>query len=159
MTNKLQDHSSLKILNNILEIELAGVVKYTHYSLMVFGYNRIPIVKWLREQAQESLLHAEEVGELITHFGGHPSLKIGNLLETENHNIGQILRESLEHEKHAIKHYKDLLEISVKESFADGAILVEEFARKMISEEEKHLGEVDKMLRNNGDIKRFSDSN
>jgi bacterioferritin len=32
------------LLNRILEVELAGVVRYTHYSLMVFGYNRIPIV-------------------------------------------------------------------------------------------------------------------
>ena len=47
------------LLNRILEHELAGVVRYTHYSLLVFGYNRIPIVAWLREQAAESLLHAQ----------------------------------------------------------------------------------------------------
>jgi len=29
--------------------KLAGVIHYTHYSLMVFGYTRIPIVAWLRE--------------------------------------------------------------------------------------------------------------
>ncbi|MEK6554351.1 MAG: bacterioferritin, partial [Bdellovibrionota bacterium] len=32
-------------LNVIMENELAGVVRYTHYSLMIFGHNRIPIVK------------------------------------------------------------------------------------------------------------------
>ena len=34
-------------LNSILEIELAGVVRYTHYSLMIFGHARIPIISWI----------------------------------------------------------------------------------------------------------------
>ena len=54
------------LLNQIMEMELAGVVRYTHYSFMVYGYGRIPIVSWLRSQANESLLHAQEAGELIT---------------------------------------------------------------------------------------------
>ncbi len=37
-------------LNTILEHELAGVVCYTHYSFMVFGYSRIPIIGWLRQK-------------------------------------------------------------------------------------------------------------
>lgn len=82
-------------LNSIMEAELAGVVRYTHYSLMVFGYNRIPIVSWLKSNAEEGLLHAQKAGELVTLLGGHPSLKIGALLETEKHDIGDILRESL----------------------------------------------------------------
>src|SRR6187431_2739092 len=95
----------VEILNRIMESELAGVVKYTHYSLMVFGYNRIPIVSWLKGNADESLVHAHRAGELLTLLGGHPSLKIGSLLETEKHDIGDILRESLAHEKTAITAY------------------------------------------------------
>jgi bacterioferritin len=140
-------NKALQILNKILEVELAGVVRYTHYSLMVFGYNRIPIVGWLREQAQESLKHAQEAGELTTHFGGHPSLGIGPLLETENHDVGDILRESLEHEHKSLMLYKELLKVAEGNS-----ILLEEYARKLISEEEMHIGEVDKMLRKSGDI-------
>lgn len=94
----IDQNTVIKVLNNILEAELAGVVRYTHYALMVFGYNRIPIVSWMREQANESLLHANEAGEMITHLGRHPSLGIGPLLETHGHDIGDILRESLEHE-------------------------------------------------------------
>ena len=89
----------IEALNKILELELAGVVRYTHYALMVYGYSRIPIISWLRSQATESLDHANRAGELITNLGGHPSLAIGPLLETHNHDIGNILRESLEHEK------------------------------------------------------------
>src|SRR5712671_7050771 len=87
------------LLNEILETELAGVVRYTHYSLMVFGHNRIPIVSWLRGEATTCLGHANEAGELVTHFGDHPSLRIGALLETHKHGINDILIESLDAEK------------------------------------------------------------
>ncbi len=137
-------------LNKILELELAGVVRYTHYSLMVYGYNRIPIVSWLREQATESLDHANKAGELITHLGGHPSLSIGPLLETHNHDIGDILRESLEHENQSLNAYKELLKL-----VGDESVMLEEYAREMIYQEELHLGEVDKMLRKPGNLEKF----
>ena len=140
----------VKLLNRILELELAGVVRYTHYSMMVFGYNRIPIVGWLRDQANESLLHANKAGELITHLGDHPSLSIGPLLETHNHDIGAILRESLEHEAIALQAYRDLLtEVEGK------SVMLEEYAREMIYAEELHQGEVNKMLRKPGDVEAF----
>ena len=129
-------------LNSILEFELAGVVRYTHYSLMIFGHTRIPIVSWLREQASESLLHAYQAGEHITTLGGHPSLKIAALLETHQHSINDILRESLEHESTQIKNYMALLKL-VEGKY----IYLEEYARTMIADEELHVSEVQKMLR------------
>jgi bacterioferritin len=134
-------------LNRIMEYELAGTVRYTHYSLMTYGYNRIPIVSWLRGQATESHAHATAAGELITQLGEHPSLAIGPLLETHKHDIGDILRESLQHEREALALYYQLLE-QVK----DKSVQIEEYAREMIMQEEQHLGEVDKMLRKPGDI-------
>jgi len=142
----------VRLLNHIMELELAGVVRYTHYSLMVFGYNRIPIIGWLREQANESLLHASKAGELITHLGGHPSLSIGPLLETHNHDIGDILRESLAHEGVALQAYRDLLAAVEGQS-----VMLEEYAREMIYAEELHQGEVNKMLRKPGDVGVFKD--
>jgi len=142
---------AIDALNRIMELELAGVVRYTHYSLMVFGYNRIPIVSWLKSNGQESLDHAQKAGELVTSLGGHPSLKIGALLETEKHDIGDILRESLEHEKAALAAYYELLKI------AEGySVLLEEYARDMIVVEELHVDEVNKMLRAPGAIERFN---
>ena len=138
-------------LNKILELELAGVVRYTHYSLMVYGYSRIPIISWLRDQATESLDHANKAGEVITNLGGHPSLAIGPLLETENHDIGDFSRESLDHEMSALNSYKDLLKLVEGHS-----VMLEEYAREMIYNEELHLGEVDKMLRNPGDMEPFN---
>lgn len=97
------------VLNEILEMESARVVRYCHYSLMVFGYGRIPIVSWMRSQADESLIHAHEAGELITHLEHHPSLGIDPLLETHKHDVGNILRESLDHELLAQSAYQRLL--------------------------------------------------
>lgn len=142
--------SAIDALNRIMELELAGVVRYTHYSLMVYGYNRIPIVSWLKGNAEEGLTHAHKAGELVTLLGGHPSLKIGALLETEKHDIGDILRESLGHEKAALSAYYDLLKVAEGDS-----VLLEEYAREMIVQEELHLDEVNKMLRKPGEIQPF----
>jgi bacterioferritin len=143
---EIDNDAVIKVLNNIMEAELAGVVRYTHYSLMVFGYGRIPIVSWMRGQATESLTHASEAGELITHLGGHPSLGIGQLLETHRHDIGDILKESLEHEMLALSEYHNLLELVNSRN-----VMLEEYARRMISLEEMHLGEVRKMLQKPGE--------
>lgn len=148
MATELDKTATVTLLNHILEMELAGVVRYTHYSLMVFGYTRIPIVAWLRDQAQESLTHAQRAGELVTHLGEHPSLAIGTLLETHQHDIGAILRESMEHEKKGLELYRQLLQLAEGSS-----VMLEEYAREMISTEELHLGEVDKMLRHPGDVR------
>lgn len=136
-TNKI-----IEKLNEILECELAGVVRYTHYSLMVFGHNRIPIVEWLRKQATESLSHAAIAGEHITTLGGHPSLKIGKLIESHKHTINDILTESLEHEEAQLSNLKALLEL-----VEENSIYLEEYARAMICCEENHVAEVRKMLK------------
>jgi bacterioferritin len=147
---KLDQAAVVRTLNKIMELELAGVVRYTHYSLMVYGYGRIPIVSWLRAQALEAMDHATRAGELVTHLGEHPSLAIGPLLETHNHDIGAILRESMEHEQASLAVYHELLKLTEERS-----VMLEEYARGMIQAEELHLGEVDKMLRNPGEIAAF----
>jgi bacterioferritin len=139
------------VLNRLLEAELAGVVRYTHYSLLVFGFGRIPIVSWLRDQANESLLHAQQVGEWITTLGAYPSLAIGPLLDSHKHDIAAMLRESLETEAAALALYRDLL------TQVEGrSVALEEFARQMIYAEELHAADVDKMLRKPGDVAAFS---
>jgi len=153
MTEQAFDKKAVvALLNQILETELAGVVRYTHYSLMVFGHSRIPIVSWLRGEATTCLAHANEAGEMVTHLGEHPSLRIGALLETQKHGINDILLESLEAEKEGLALYRQLLDV-----VRDRSVFLEEYARKMISEEEMHLGEVNKMLRTPGDIERFKE--
>ena len=145
--NDIDKKEVVDLLNRILESELAGVVRYTHYSLLVFGYNRIPIRSWLREQATESLTHAQQAGELITHLGEYPSLAIGPLLDSHKHDVGMIMRESMQHEAAALVLYKELL------AAVEGrSVMLKEYARQMIFAEEQHAGEVDKMLRRPGDV-------
>lgn len=151
MTEK-KTRQLIAILNRIMETELAGVVRYTHYALMVYGYQRIPIVSWLQGNATESLAHAHRAGEMVTLLGGHPSLKIGALLDSQKHDIGDILRESLKHEKAALDSYYELLKAAEGHS-----VLIDEYARQMIVTEETHLDEVNKMLRKPGDIEPFED--
>ncbi len=150
--NDTDKQNAISILNRIMELELAGVVRYTHYALMVFGYNRIPIVSWLKGNGDESLAHASKAGEFVTMLGGHPSLKIGPLLETHQHDIGDILRESLEQERSTLAAYYELLKLTEGKSVA-----LEEYSREMILLEEMHLDEVNKMLRKPGEIEPFAE--
>ena len=148
--SELDKDKVVAVLNRILESELAGVVRYTHYSLLVFGFGRIPIVSWLRAQADEALLHAQQAGELITHLGAYPSLAIGPLLDSHQTDIGTILRESLDNESKTLDLYKELLGLVEGRS-----VMLEEYARQMIQAEEMHADEVDKMLRKPGDTASF----
>ena len=137
----LDENEVCDILNEIMEYELAGVVRYTHSSLMVSGPNRIPIVEFLQAQANESLLHAQQA-ELITGLDGHPSQKIAKINESNRHSIQDILNESLEHEIHALNLYKKLLDC-----VEDASVYLEEYTRGMIGQEEQHSLELKKMLK------------
>jgi bacterioferritin len=139
---ELDTEKAIALLNSIMEFELAGVVRYTHYSLMVTGPNRIPIVEFFKMQATESLTHAQQVGEILTGLEGHPSLRIAPMEETFQHSVKNILEESLNHEKKALELYKVLLD-----TVSDASVYLEEFARTMIGTEELHNIEIKKMLR------------
>lgn len=139
---ELNTQKVCEILNKIVELEMAGVVRYAHSSLMVSGPNRIPIVQFLQEQANESLAHALQAGELITGFDGHPSQAISPIEENHDHSVQQILSESLEHEMNAVAAYKELLE-----EVEDASIMLEEYARGQIGMEEQHAIEIKKMLK------------
>jgi len=142
MMKKLNTKRVCELLNEIVELEMAGVVRYAHSSLMVTGPNRIPIVAFLQEQANESLQHALIAGEYITGFDGHPSQQISPIEESHDHSVIQILTESLEHEVRAVNKYKELLE-----EVEDASIMLEEYARGQIGMEEQHALEITKMLK------------
>ena len=145
--DKIDRDRVVLILNTILELELAGVVRYVHYSLMVFGHSRIPIIGWMRNQAIEGLNHASLAGEYVTSLGGHPSLKIGQLTESHKHEIGQILHEALEHGRATLRTYYELLDL-----VRDKSVWLEEYAREQIKLEGQHIGEGEKMMRKPGEL-------
>jgi bacterioferritin len=145
MMKELDQEETQALLKQIMEFELAGVVRYTHYSLMVFGPNRIPIVGFMKAQANESLLHAQQAGEILTGLGGHPTLRIAPIEESFKHSMHDILQESLAHEQRALNLYKRFLEV-----VEDRSVYLEEFARTQIGQEELHGLELRKMLRDIG---------
>ncbi len=133
----------MKCLEEIFEAEMAGVIRYMHYSFMIMGPNRIPIQKWFRDQATESMGHAVVIGEKITSLGGHPPMFSQKVEETHQHSVDAILRESLRHEEAGLELYKKLASLSGDD------IALEELARQMVREESEHIDEVRKMLRPN----------
>jgi bacterioferritin len=130
------------VLNEIMLAELAGVVRYTHYSLVITGPNRLPLVAFMQAQADESLIHARQAGEILTGLGGHPTQGIGAIEESHDHSIEAILRESIAHERRALDLYRKLLTLA-----ADNSVYLEEYARTQIGSEELHVIEMNKLLR------------
>lgn len=131
---------ALECLNQIFQEEMAGIVRYLHYSFMIMGHNRIPIQKWFRERAQESSDHAIIIGEKITSLGGHPPVLSAKVEETNQHSVQAILMESLQFEEKALSLYKDLVKL------AGDDIALEELARDFVRQESEHIDEVKKML-------------
>jgi bacterioferritin len=143
---ELKKDETIELLNRIVELELAGAVRYTQYSLMIFGHARIPIMSWMRAQATESLLHATQAGEEVTTLGARLSLGIGELAGTHHDSVDEIMLELLLHERKGIELYRLLLKLS------EGcSVSLEEFARQKIRNEEMHVAEIEKMLRRRGD--------
>ena len=140
--DKNKTNEVIETLNKIMEYELSGVVRYTHYALMITGRDRLSLAEFFKEQANESLLHAQEAGEIVTGLEGHPSLNISIIEESNKHSTVDLLNESSNHEKEAVALYKLLLDIVKDES-----IYIEEYARGMIKAEEMHAIEVTKMLK------------
>ena len=133
---------AVPVLNQIMECELAGVVRYTHYALMITGPNRMPLVDFMKAQATESLIHAQAAGEILTGLDGHPSLGVAPIEETHEHSVRSILEESYAHEMTGLGLYKELLAV-----VSDESVYLEEYARGMIGQEELHTMELRKMLR------------
>jgi bacterioferritin len=143
---QIESDDVVKVLNELLEVELAGAVRYTQYSLMVYGHGRIPIMSWMREQATESLMHAALVGEEVTTLGAKVSLGIGALVGTHHETVDEMMQEMLLHERHGLDLYYRLLELVENRS-----VSLEELAREMIRNEALHISEIEKMARRRGD--------
>ncbi|MGH9043091.1 MAG: ferritin-like domain-containing protein [Acidimicrobiia bacterium] len=142
MNDLIDVDRTVAILNDVLKAELAGVVRYTHYSLVITGPNRLPLVTFMQAQASESLVHAQQAGEILTGLGGHPEQGIAPIEESHDHEINKILEESIAHERNALSLYRALLDC-----VGDRSIYLEEYCRTQIGAEEMHLLEMRKLLR------------
>ena len=131
-----------ELLNRVMQAELAGVVRYTSYALIIVGPNRLPLVEFMKRQATESLAHALQVGELLTGLDGIPAVTIQDIDGPSPGTMSDVLQASLDHELGALKLYKDLLmEVEGR------SVYLEEFSRSQIAAEELHVMELRKLLR------------
>src|SRR6202007_1645919 len=112
-------------LNRILQMELAAVIYYTHYSFMIYGHARIPITSWLRDNATESLAHAQEAGEMIMRVDKRPARGLAAMRTTRHNTIDEILAESIQREEAGVDLYRELLAM-VK----DKSVVLEEYATR-----------------------------
>jgi len=133
----------LKQLDKIFQAEMAGIVRYLHYSFIIMGHNRIPIQQWFRAQAGEGMAHTTLIGEKITSLGGHPPTVHATVEDSEGHSVDQILEESLRFEEEALGMYKRLASLAARSN----DIALEEMARQFVRDETEHVDEIRKMLR------------
>lgn len=132
----------LGVLNEILKMELATVVYYTHYSFMVYGHARIPVIEWMRGQAAESLTHAQGAGDMILRLEGRPDMGIAPLPSTHHNTIDEILQEAVVRENDGVELYRKLHAL-----IKDKSIVLEEYASRMVAAESMHVSEMRMMLR------------
>ena len=134
-------------LNRILECELAGVVRYTHYSMMIFGYSRIPIVAWFRERGRR-VARACAAGRRDGHAARRAPVARDRRLarNASARHRRRFCARRCQAEHSALGLYVGLLKLVAGKSVA-----LEEYARDLIAQEEAHIDEIDKMLRKPGD--------
>jgi bacterioferritin len=128
-------------LDRIFQAEMSGIHRYLQFSFMIMGHSRIPIQKWFRAQAAESMDHAVEIGEKITALGGQPKLEPATVDEPGQHSLDDILEKSLGAEVAALELYKELVRL------AGDDIALEEMARGFVRTETQHIEQIRKMLR------------
>lgn len=143
MSTKSQINKKLvEELNKDLEKEMAGIVRYLHHSFIVFGPHRGPLVQMFRNQAQEAVNHAIQLGEKITALGGHPTVKVEQVFEPGYQTIEDMLAEDLEAEKKQLELYTKQLR-----DLGDDNLPLKLMLEQIIVSEQNHVEEIEKYLR------------
>lgn len=96
-------------LNEILRWEYSGLVQYTQFSFVVQGVERELYYKFFRENGEEALEHAHQVGDKIVALGGVPTVERAEVKQGTD--LHQMLEYSLEVESKQVKLYTEALEL------------------------------------------------
>lgn len=121
-------------------MEVAGAVRNLHYSFLVFGPGRKPVVEFFRKEAAEAMDHAALLGEKIIALGGHPTTNAQPVKEPREHTIDALLRESIKYEEQAVRMYEGILGL-----VQDDTALRVLFENQVLAEQE-HVEELRKYL-------------
>jgi bacterioferritin len=128
---------TIQLLNLILEFELAGVVRYTNYAVIAAkAADHLGIATFFKEQANESLEHAQQVGEMLIQLdNASPRFQI-TPVEQDHLSVPDLLEASSQHEQSALRLYQVLLKTVQNVHPA-----LEAFAIRMIETESSHEAE------------------
>lgn len=108
MTSQLEQAACL--LNQILEARLSGVIRYTNYSLMISGRDRLTFSNFFTEQTNHSLRQAQEVGRILMALNERPTLSSDFAPEPSRQSAQEMLLRSLNHERQLLHLHRDLLQ-------------------------------------------------
>lgn len=131
----------VKKLNEALERELAEVVKYMHQSFWVKGPKRKKMVAFFREQSQESMGHAIQLGEKIVDMGGVPVVKILEIYQPKAQTMKEMLYECVEDERKAMEGYQKLIPL------VEGDKELSKMIKGLAKEEAGHMAEIETMAK------------
>ncbi len=148
MNSMMHREEALRRLNELLSEELEASIRYLHLSMMVHGIDRLIVQKILQENHEETLEHAQQVGEKILQLGGNPSPRIRVEVEGRRFTGQEAIAEALIFEKAALEGYRELLE----RIDGSGDVVLEEFARQQVAVESEHVSQLQMLLVEESDV-------
>ena len=96
-------------LNEILRWEYSGLIQYTQFSFIVQDTWREVFAEFFRENGEEALKHAHQVGDKIVALGGVPTVERAEVKQSAD--LTEMLEYSLEVESKQVQLYTEALEL------------------------------------------------
>lgn len=131
-------------LNELFAEEVEAAIRYLHLAVTVTGLERLVVRKTLLENMQETLEHAQTLGERLLHLGAAPALDLRLSIPGERSRATDAIRTAKEFEQAALDAYRELLEQVAGSPGAD--VPLEEFLREQVALESQHVAELDLLL-------------
>lgn len=125
-------------LNNVLSLELAGVIQYSQHSYLVTGEWREIYRKFFRDQAGEAQEHAETLGDKIVALGGIPTVEPAMIRQSTD--LKEMLKQDLELERDAMATY-----MAAWASCDDSDMPQKFWLEERIADEQLHIEELEKL--------------
>jgi bacterioferritin len=127
-------------LNGIFAEEIEAAIRYLHLSAAVKGLDRLTVLPTLRQGFEETIRHAEVIGQKIRALGQVPELNLNVSLPAEAVSAREALAMALTFEEAALEAYQDLLRR------VEGDVPLEEFVRSQIAAESQHVAELKELV-------------
>jgi bacterioferritin len=126
-------------LNTVLSWELAGVVQYLHYAVLVSGPLRPVYTEFFHDGSKEARDHAEAVGAKIASLGGVPTAEPAAILPATD--LETMLQNTLKLEVAALAAWEAAWEVGDAVNLGT-KLWIEEH----VSEEQEHVDELNRIL-------------